>query len=134
MAKFSKRSLDNLAECHLDLQKIAHEAIKGFDFTVYEGYRGEAEQNKYFQAGTSKLKYPESKHNKRPALAFDAAPYPIDWKKRERFYALAWYMKGIADMLYSTGQVTHKLRLGADWNMNNDPTDNWQDLPHFELI
>jgi hypothetical protein len=30
MPTFSKRSTDNLATCHRDLQKVAHEAIKSF--------------------------------------------------------------------------------------------------------
>src|SRR6185503_4741406 len=83
--KFSKRSLKNLAQCHPDLQKIAHEAIKEFDFVVICGHRGEKEQNEAYDNGYSKLRYPKSKHNKTPALAFDACPYPIDWEARAKF-------------------------------------------------
>lgn len=134
MPTFSQRSIDNLSECHPDLQVIAAEAIKGFDFMVYEGHRSQAEQDKAFYAGKSKLKYPDSKHNRKPSMAFDAAPYPIDWNNRERFYALAWYIKGIADRLFLEGKISHRVRLGADWDGNNNPRDNWEDLPHIELI
>lgn len=143
MPKFSKRSLESLSECHMDLQMIAHEAIKGFDFTVYTGYRSPEEQYQLFRIGrdlpgakvTDKDGFKsKSKHNLNPSLAFDCAPYPIDWNNEARFIALAWYIKGIADKLYEEGKITRKVRLGADWDGNNNPADNWKDLPHIELI
>jgi peptidoglycan L-alanyl-D-glutamate endopeptidase CwlK len=102
---FSKRSLKNLDQCHPKLQKIAHEAIKEFDFIVICGYRGEKEQNEAFRRGTSKLKFPKSKHNKTPALAFDAVPYikgapgGIDWSARAKFLEMRKCFKRAADKL-----------------------------------
>ena len=113
--KLSERSLNNLAECHPDLQKIAHEAIKEFDFVVIEGYRGEKEQNEAFAKGFSKLRYPKSKHNKRPSLAFDACPNPIDWQARAKFLEMRKVFQRVAD------------RLGIKVRFIS-----W-DLPHIEL-
>ena len=114
--KFSERSLKNLAQCHQHLQLIAHEAIKEFDFVVICGHRGEKEQNEAFAKGTSKLRYPHSKHNKTPSLAFDACPYPIDWERRARFLEMRGVFQKVADRL------NIKVRF-ISW-----------DLPHIELV
>ena len=47
------------------------------DFAIICGHRGENEQNAAFAAGRSKVKYPYSKHNMKPARAYDRVPYPI---------------------------------------------------------
>lgn len=116
MAKFSKRSLNNLSQCHTDLQLIAHEAIKEFDFVVICGHRGEKAQNEAYRTGHSKLKFPHSKHNKTPSLAFDACPYPINWEARAKFLEMRGVFQKVADRL------DIKVRF-ISW-----------DLPHIELI
>ena len=71
-----------------------------------------------------------------PSLAVDAAPYEatgIDWSKSQMLF-FAGYVKGIADQLYQSGVMSHRIRLGADWNMNNDIDDETFLDPHFELI
>lgn len=135
MPRFSKRSINNLSECHIDLQIVFKEVIKHFDCTVIEGYRGEAEQNEAYYAGNSKLKYPQSKHNKRPSMAADVVPYPIDWNDTDRMRYFAGYVMGIAAILKSEGKITHTLRSGGDWDMDTETNDQrFIDLPHFELI
>jgi peptidoglycan L-alanyl-D-glutamate endopeptidase CwlK len=105
------------------------EAIKFIDFTILEGHRGKDLQNLYYEQGKSKLKYPQSKHNKYPSLAVDIAPYPINWNDRERFVYLAGIIKGIASSL------GHNIRWGGDWNQNNNLKDqSFFDLPHFEIV
>lgn len=116
MPKFSKRSLKNLSQCHPDLQRIADQLIKEMDVVVICGHRGEKEQNEAFARGTSKLRWPRSKHNKTPSLAFDACPYPIDWEARARFLEMRKRMQAIADRLRI------KVRF-ISW-----------DLPHIELV
>lgn len=129
MAKFGKASIKNLSECHPHLQEILNEAIKVMDFSVIEGNRSEEEQNKLFHKGMSKLKYPESKHNELPSLAADVAPYPIDWKDKDRFILLAGIIKGIA---HAKGI---KIRWGGDFNNNNIISDeSFLDMPHVELV
>lgn len=129
MPCFSKKSAERLAQCHPDLQAVMNEAIKEFDFTVLCGQRNEADQYAAFVAGFTKVKYPNSKHNKAPSLAVDVAPYPIDWNNIERFKALA---KHIHTTAHKLGIV---LRHGADWNMNGDFTDEkFIDWPHWEVV
>lgn len=121
MPKLGKRSKDNLATCHVDLQRLIIEAIRHYDFSVICGHRGEKEQNEAFDKGTSQLKYPFGNHNCIPSLAVDIAPYPIDWKDLNRFHYLAGVVLTIAE----------QLRLNIGWG------GNWKklkDYPHFELI
>ena len=129
MYKFGTRSTKNLSEAHPDLQALFNEVIKHYDCTVIEGYRGEDEQNKACHAGASKLKFPQSKHNKTPSLAVDVCPYPIDWKDKDRFYHFVGFVKGVAS------QMGINIRCGADWDGDNDFKDqSFHDLPHFELV
>lgn len=129
MPAFSRRSLDNLSTCHVSLQKLFTEVIKEYDCTVIQGERTKAEQDEYFRTGKSKVQYPNSKHNSSPSLAADVVPFPIDWENRHRFYHFAGYVKGVADTLGI------KIRCGADWDGDNDFTDQrFHDMPHFELV
>ena len=128
MAKFSKISRDRLATCHVDLQKVMNAAIKRSDFSILCGHRGAKEQNDAFERGTSQLKWPKSKHNKKPSLAVDCAPYPIDWNNIARFIALADIV------LDEAKKLGIKIRWGADWNRNGKWQDEkFRDWPHFEL-
>jgi peptidoglycan L-alanyl-D-glutamate endopeptidase CwlK len=120
MPNLSQRSLHNLESCHSDLQKVAHEAIKHFDFAVICGHRGKSAQDKAYAEGRSKLKFPSSKHNKTPALAFDAVPHPLDWDDIESFHTMAVAMKTAAKA------VGVKIRWGGDFK-------GFFDGPHFEL-
>lgn len=125
---FGKSSLKNISECHLDLQKVLHTAIEIIDFSVIQGERNEEDQNKAYDKGLSKLRYPQSKHNHSPSLAVDIVPYPIDWNDRERFCLLAGIIKGMAHTLGVN------IRWGGDFNGNNIMSDDtFSDLPHFEL-
>lgn len=129
MPKFGKRSKAILALAHPDLQRIANAAIKVTDFSVICSYRGRESQNDMYDSGLSKLKYPESKHNKQPSDAIDLAPYPIDWHDLDRFYFLAGVIHAVASNLGI------EIRWGGDWNRNGNFRDsNFIDLPHYELV
>jgi len=128
MPKFGERSSNNLQTCHEDLQKLFHEVIKHFDCSVICGHRGQEEQDKAYHDGRSKLKFPQSKHNKMPSLAADVVPYPIDWNDTRRFYMFVGIVRGIAAMM------SIPIRCGADWDGDMEVKDqNFHDLPHFEL-
>lgn len=119
MAKFGKKSLDRLDEVHEDLQKIAHKLIERMDVTVLCGYRGKEEQEQAFINGNSKLRFPHSKHNKKPALAMDIAPYPLDWNDMKRFLDMCKLIEEIA------AELKIKIILGRDFE--------FRDYPHVEL-
>ena len=137
MNPFSEISKQRLQTCHKDLRVLFAHVVIDFDCTIVEGHRGEEAQNKAYYEGKSKLKFPYSKHNKYPSEAVDAAPYlngRLNWK-RENLLLFAGYVLGIADQLYRIGTITHRIRLGADWDKDKDVTDEtFRDEPHFELI
>lgn len=129
MPKFSKASKEHLNRLHSDLQKILVEVIKVFDFKIICSFRGRDEQMTAYRKGTSKLQWPNSKHNKLPSMAADIVPYPISWKNTSRFLMLMGAVKMTAHNLGI------KIRLGGDWNSNNDPSDDsFSDLCHVELV
>ena len=128
MPKFRRKSLSKLETCDKRLQDLFLRVVKKFDCTILEGHRSKDRQNKLFDEGKSKLKYPKGKHNSLPSKAVDVAPYPIDWNDRERFTYFAGYVVGIA---YQMGL---KIRWGGDWDMDTQVKDNnFDDLPHFEI-
>lgn len=120
MPRFSNRSQAILEELHPDLQTVLMEAIKYTDFTILEGHRGKAEQNAAYSRGASKLQWPHSKHNEKPARAVDLAPWPTKWSKTEEFA----YLAGV--ILATAKRLGINVRWGGHWN-------TFVDRPHFEL-
>ncbi len=123
--------MNRLNQCDPRLQRIALEVVKDFDCTVVTGQRGRAEQNKAYKNGKSKLKFPQSKHNKTPSLAMDLAPYikgkGISWDASQCYY-FAGYVMRVAD------ELGIKIRWGGDWDGDHDVKDQrFNDLVHFEL-
>ena len=128
MARFGKRSRNNLNTCDKRLQDLFNEVVKHFDCSVLVGYRGRNEQNTAYESGHSKVKWPNGKHNKKPSFAVDVAPYPIDWEDRERFIYFGGFVKGCAY------RMNIPLRWGGDWNSDTQLSDNiFDDLVHFEV-
>lgn len=121
MPKLSKRSVERLATCHPDLQKLFNELIKEVDFTVLCGHRTKEEQDEAFKIGTSRAQYPQSKHNKFPSLAVDIAPFPIVWSDTKQFSYLATKVKEKAV------ELGLKIKWGGDFK-------NLKDMPHYELV
>ena len=129
MPRFGKSSIKRLEKAQPKLQEIFNEVIKHVDCSVLQGHRGEEEQNRYFDEGKSKVKYPNGRHNAYPSRAVDVTPYPVDWDDRERQTLFAGLVLGIATM------KGIKLRWGGDWNRDFHVQDNkFDDFPHFELM
>lgn len=134
MPAYSKISQERLSTCHTDWQVIMQAVIRNFDNSILCGHRGKAEQNAAYASGNSKVQWPNGKHNSFPSMAVDAAPYPINWKDRERMYFFAGHVIGVAEQLFDQGVITHKVRYGGDWDQDTEVTDNnFDDLVHFEL-
>ena len=128
---YGKRSLENLAECHVNLQKIAHLALKytTVDFTITEGVRSTAEQAEMVKKGVSKTTksyHLDSKDGvidgKGMALDF----YPIVDGKLE-VNAEAKYFKAVADAFKQAAEeLGFRITWGGDWK-------NGWDKPHIQL-
>ncbi len=121
----NKTSLKKLATCHHDIQRLAHEVNKVFPIQCICGERSEIEQDKAYNSGASKKKYPESKHNKRPSLAGDFVPDPdknpatLDWGDIKSFEIMCLTFEQKAE------ELGIKIRLGRDFS--------FKDYPHIEL-
>ena len=164
MPNVGMRSTTNLNSAHLDLQTVFREVVKLFDCSIIQGHRSVDEQWELFKKGR-KLKHPgldpeqtdswevqdrgevvahidgkkkKGMHNYEPSKAIDAAPYPIDWRSKEkvraRFYLMAGVVLAISEALLETGKITHKIRWGGDWDFDQAFEDQtFDDLPHYEL-
>jgi peptidoglycan L-alanyl-D-glutamate endopeptidase CwlK len=129
MTSFGKESTNHLNTLHPDLQRLMKEAIKYVDFSITCGHRGQADQDKAFAEGKSKVKWPNGKHNTSPSKAVDVAPYPIRWQDHEGFTLLAGILYGIACTMGI------KIRLGVDWDGDMYVAEhNFLDRPHVELL
>ena len=128
MPYFGNRSKRCLKTCDRKLKKVFNEVIKHVDCSVIEGHRGEERQDKLFEEGKTKVKYPNGRHNAYPSRAVDVVPYPIDWTDRERFHLFAGFVLGTAR------SMGINLRWGGDWDQDWTVKDNmFDDFPHFEL-
>lgn len=144
MPKFGNASKQRLATCHPDLQKIMNEAIKYIDFSVVEGYRTAAEQEKYYREGKSKtlnskhlLRYcPE--YSGQYSYAVDVAPYfsstpHTDFNDREEFCLLAGVILSTAKRLKEEGKIKSDIRWGGKWSKARIKGNTFFDGPHFEI-
>jgi peptidoglycan L-alanyl-D-glutamate endopeptidase CwlK len=118
--RLTATSQRRLRECHPKLQKLMEEVSDRASIYVLCGFRGEKEQNEAFDKGASKLKFPDSKHNKTPSLAVDIAPNPLLWDDIEGFKKLGDLVKRVAK------ELDIQVKWGGDWV-------SFKDYPHFEL-
>ena len=128
MPRFGRKSKERLSTCNSKLQKVFNEVIKHVDCSILEGHRDKDRQNKLYEEGKTKVKYPNGRHNRQPSSAVDVTPYPVDWKDRERQTLFAGFVIGVAS------QMGINLRWGGDWDQDFQVVDNrFDDFPHFEL-
>ncbi len=136
MAHFGKSSTNKLATCDEKLQTVMNRAIMIMDFSVVWGHRGEEAQNEAFDKGHSRKRFPDSKHNGKPSMAIDIAPWvegTIPWNRVEYFYILAGVVKACAAILCI------EIRWGGDWDgdgniVKYDDDERLNDLGHFEIV
>jgi peptidoglycan L-alanyl-D-glutamate endopeptidase CwlK len=138
--QLSPRSIRIRAELHPELQRLIDELINHVDFSVTEGHRGTFAQQAAFDAGLSRAKPGQSKHNLLPAEAVHLIPYPMpepaskdvpgSVEREWREYA---YFAGAVNLCASMLGI--KLRWGGDWNDNWRTVDNrFNDLQHHEIF
>ncbi len=102
------------------------------DLSLLYGYRDRLTQNEMFEAGYSKLRYPDSKHNRKPSLAVDLQPYPRPLKETKLWGALG-YLAGRGEVIAE--ELGFTIRWGGDWDRDGDLTDqDFDDLFHWEIV
>lgn len=121
------KSLERLKELHPDLQRLYRRVDEIYPIQIICGHRNEADQNKAFAEKKSKLKWPESKHNKIPSEAGDTVPDPdrnpktISWTDLTQYEIMCLAIEAAAD------ELDIKIRLGRDFK-------GLADWPHCELV
>ena len=153
MIKFSQRSLGNLQECHIDLQKVFTfvAALSNVDFVIVKGHRSIKEQQELYAQGRTKKGSivtnadgvnKKSKHNEFPSRALDIIIYtkdPIVGKKITYDMSHLSYIAGIvracSQILLDRGEITHMVRWGGNWDSDDVLLYDQKliDGPHFEI-
>jgi peptidoglycan L-alanyl-D-glutamate endopeptidase CwlK len=104
--------------------------VEDFDCTIIEGARSEEDQNRYFNTGKSKVRWPNGKHCKRPSQAVDVAPFKggkISWVGQDCVEFGEFVVSRAKDLGIA-------IRWGGDWDGDGDRSDQtFDDLVHFEL-
>lgn len=135
MYSYSQNSRSKLATCHPDIHTIMMEVIKWRDVSIVCGWRSEEAQQEAYHNGYSTVQYPNSKHNSAPSMAVDVVPYPEKWSDMDELQIMGGFILGVAAMLYEEGKISHLVRWGHDWDMDDDYDDHtFIDAPHFELF
>jgi len=150
MSSYGTSSKERLATCSQNIQAVMYGVIECLpwtdpvsgitidDCTIIEGHRNEFRQNYLYDTKKSKARYPDSRHNKLPSDAVDAAPYHataphIHWNDKEEFIAFGRLVKQVSEALEIN------IRSGTDWNQNGisvdkDPHESFFDGPHHEEV
>lgn len=123
MNKYGTRSKQVRSELTPTLRIIFDTVLERMDHSLVCGFRPENEQNMAFAAGASKLRWPNSKHNRKPSPAVDADPYPL--KKgaagKEQSIYFAGYVQGVSDILFKLGETRRRTR-----NLGNTSLGDWR--------
>jgi len=134
-------SRGRLATCHRDLQiwVKASIALSPYDFTVTDGYRGQEEQERAFEKGTSKAHYGQSPHNNLDpvygplSLAVDLVPYidgKLDYENDKAFADINEHLREMAAKLLADKEIENTFEWGGSWERFVDPShyqlSNWR--------
>lgn len=135
MAEFGEKSKARLATCDDRLVQIFRAVNDQRPCTILEGVRSQEDQDRDFEKGVSRLKWPHGKHNvqepgelckavdvKPDDMTFDPPEPPERWKE------FADQVQAVADSL---GIL---IRWGGAWaGTYPNPPGVLNDLDHFEL-
>ena len=156
--QLSTKSFANTNTCERDIQTIIHQAIKitRIDFGISHGHRSPEVQFELYKQGRKEVNgvwkiedrrkvvtycdgyEKKSKHNYSPSKAFDIYAFvngKATWNKDYLLY-LGGLIIGVSEMLLEQEKITHKLKWGANWNMDSEiiTDQTFIDMPHFELV
>lgn len=131
---YSNMSKLRLSTCHSDIQLVFNRVIEvsEVDVSIIVGHRNYAEQKRAFIIGNSQKDWPDSKHNREPSEAVDAAPYVFGKASEDTGYCC--YLAGI--VLATAACLGIAMRWGGNWDRDGIIITDQQlrDLWHYELI
>lgn len=142
--EYGRNSSNKLRTCHPKLQHVARQGLiySPYDISIIHGWRGEAEQNALYDSGLSRVRWPDSRHNKSrdPAYAYgisDAIDFmPYLPHLGERVWEQTHIFACIAGCFFAAAvEVGVTLRWGGDWDGDGDTQEHrLQDWGHIELV
>lgn len=137
MNNWSEKSINNLNTLDPDLRILCNTMLQIHDCSILWGYRDAETQNEMYDKGWSKLRFPESNHNKYFSEAVDLAPY-LDGKDPYGDVGYTKYFAGLvlgtASMLYQMNEMKRKIRWGGSWSVERKHKfASFFDVYHFEL-
>jgi len=118
LTEISQRRLET---CDKKLQTIMRAVNEVYPIYILCGHRNARDQNDAYKNGNSRLKWPDSRHNKMPSEAVDFGPKPLDWRDIEAFRRRGNLAKAIAS------EIGVKVIYGGDWK-------TLKDYGHLELV
>lgn len=127
-----KRLEDAIPELQELIEETATRLLKqGILFFVVSVYRDEETQNEAYRRGRSGVKFPNSRHNKKPCPCADLCPWDVDkgepaWSDRFGYYQIMITMLQVA--LEKQIPLRHWPLEFRDRNRNLV-----KDLPHVEI-
>lgn len=136
MGQFGTQSQLRLNTCHAHLQSVAYKAVKKcpVDFGISEGNRSIERQKQLFIDKKTKIDGVTefSKHNYTPSKAFDI----YAWVNNQVSYDVNHLCFIAGYIMACASELGIKLRWGGNWDMDGEilRDQNFDDLPHFELI
>ena len=130
MPKFGKKSIEQRAMLCKDLRTLVDEVIKVYDFSIICSHRGQEEQERAFNNGTSKAHFGQSAHNYFPSFATDVWPYPVPYKQVKGVKQIddnsPEWEKMICTFKNAAKRLGIKITCGIDFK-------NFRDCPHIEI-
>jgi peptidoglycan L-alanyl-D-glutamate endopeptidase CwlK len=137
MFQFGNQSEKNMEGVDADVVLVMRYALRygAMDFSVVEGIRGRAEQDRFHTLKKSRVRWPHGKHNVTEwdpiGKALDCVPF-VNGRPSWNHYHCSVLAGGI---LLSGGVLGVSIRWGGNWDMDGEPiTDQeFQDLVHYEL-
>ena len=141
MNHYSRNSQAVLDTLHPDLKVLMRAVLQIHDHSLTQGHRTEAEHNALLEKSppVTTVPYSGTMHRFKPSLAVDAIPYipgRDPWSHEQILYFIG-VVVGVADMLLQRGEMAHRIRVGADWDSDNDISKldtTFFDGPHIELV
>ena len=97
--KYGPKSIAQRATLHPDLQKLVDEIAKEVNCSILCGHRNKEDQDAAYSKGTSKVTWPNSRHNSTPSEAVDIVPFPCNWQDIKAFKEMAVKIKEVAESI-----------------------------------
>lgn len=141
MNRYSERSLGVLEQLHPDLQVLMRTVLPVHDHSLICGHRTRAEHEalRAKSPPVTTVPYEKTKHRFKPSIAVDAIPYipgRDPWARDQILYFIG-VVVGTAAFLYRQQRMEYEIRVGADWDRDNDISlldTTFFDGPHIELV